>query len=175
MSRYYYCLLVAVALLISCEPSNEQTTTQSIDEIKSDIVSLLDKWHVAAAEGDFEAYFGTMDSRSIFIGTDATENWSKQAFADFSKPYFDKGRAWDFKPFNRNIYASESGTVVWFDELLKTWMGTCIGSGVFEKTEGQWRMKHYVLSIKIPNESVQEVIKAKGVQDSLFLNQYEKQ
>ena len=88
---------------------------------------------MAAAEANFDAYFGKMDTISVFIGTDASENWTKKEFSDFSKPYFDKGKAWDFKTLERNIYVNTSGDFVWFDELLNTWMGTCRGSGVLEK------------------------------------------
>lgn len=169
MFKYSYSISLILILLSACVGQKTQFATQSPDVVKASINRLLDDWHRAAAKGDFEGYFGTMDSISIFIGTDATENWSKQAFQEFSKPYFDKGRAWDFKPFDRNIYLSSSGNVVWFDELLRTWMGTCIGSGIFERIEGTWTMKHYVLSVKIPNESIQEVAAVKSVQDSLFL------
>ncbi|MEM0992904.1 MAG: nuclear transport factor 2 family protein [Bacteroidota bacterium] len=169
MHKIFIFISLSLFLLIACQPTPASETTQSASEIQATIDSLLDDWHRAAAEGNYEAYFGAMDSSSIFIGTDATENWSKQDFSDFAKPYFDKGRAWDFTPFDRNIYLSEVQNVVWFDELLRTWMGTCIGSGVFERIDGNWSMKHYVLSVKVPNESVQAVIAAKQVQDSLFL------
>lgn len=174
-SMKYYFTILGLSLCLACAQRKsvqvkptDATTTAIID-------SLLNDWHVAAAEGNYEAYFGKMDSQSIFIGTDATENWSKQEFETFSKPYFDKGRAWIFKPFDRNIYIAEAGNIVWFDELLDTWMGTCIGSGVFEQIEGSWKMKHYVLSVKVPNESIKAVVKAKHTQDSLFLSQHPSQ
>ena len=85
----------------------------------------------------------------------------KTQFANFSKPYFDKGKAWDFKTIERNIYISKNKDVVWFDELLATWMGTCRGSGVLEKNNTQWKIKQYVLSVTIPNDSIQKVIKLK--------------
>ncbi|WP_297805122.1 nuclear transport factor 2 family protein, partial [uncultured Polaribacter sp.] len=59
-----------------------------------------------------------------------------------------------------------------FDELLATWMGTCRGSGVIEKKDKIWKIKHYVLSIEIPNNDVQTVIKAKKKSDSIFLSNY---
>jgi hypothetical protein len=109
-----------------------------------------------------------MDDESIFYGTDASENWTKQEFQSFSKPFFDKGKAWSFKAFERNIYFSETGKVAWFDELLDTWMGTCLGSGVLEKIDDQWRIKQYVLSVAIPNDDMQKVIEAKHENDSIF-------
>lgn len=145
---------------------------QNLDKVNSppekSIDSLLDKWHQAASEADYETYFGIMDSVSVFIGTDASENWTKEQFAAFSKPYFDNGKAWSFKAFDRNIYFDKDSSVAWFDELLDTWMGTCRGSGVVEFIDDNWKLKHYVLSVAIPNESVQEVIQVKKQLDSLF-------
>lgn len=115
-----------------------------------------------------------MDSISVFIGTDATENWSKKQFEKFSKPYFDQGKAWSFSAIDRNIYVNEAGNFLWFDELLDTWMGTCRGSGVLEKKQGQWKIKHYVLSIEIPNSDVQAVISVKKKSDSIFLSSLKK-
>ena len=127
---------------------------------------------MAAAEANFDAYFGKMDTISVFIGTDASENWTKKEFSDFSKPYFDKGKAWDFKTLERNIYVNTSGDFVWFDELLNTWMGTCRGSGVLEKKGETWKIKHYVLSVAIPNGDVQKIIAAKKKSDSIFLKKF---
>ena len=52
-----------------------------------------------------------MTDKSVFIGTDAGENWDIKAFKSFSKPYFDKGQAWSFKAIDRNIYIYNDGTV----------------------------------------------------------------
>jgi hypothetical protein len=129
----------------------------------------LNDWHKAASEADFTGYFKKMDSISVFIGTDASENWSKEKFESFSKPYFDKGKAWDFKTLERNIYVNKSGDFVWFDELLTTWMGTCRGSGVLERKNNAWKIKHYVLSVSIPNNDVKDIVALKRRNDSLFL------
>lgn len=131
-----------------------------IDDEKT-INTLLDNWHLAAAEANYENYFQTMADESIFIGTDATENWNKKAFQNYSKPYFDKGKAWNFKSLERKIYLNKDSSIAWFDELLETQMKICRGSGVVEKENDQWKIKHYVLSMTIPNENVTEVIQLK--------------
>jgi len=131
------------------------------DEKKA-IDTLLDNWHVAAANGDYSGYFGKIADEGRYIGTDAGENWDKKAFSTFSKPYFDKGKAWDFKPLERNIYFSKDGKTAWFDELLDTWMKVCRGSGVLEKVGKEWKIKHYVLSMTVPNEVTQQVLPLKG-------------
>lgn len=166
-------LLFFSQFVISCASFHKPSSVKEISEIKNDINAVLNNWHLAASEANFDAYFGKMDSISVFIGTDAGENWTKQQFEAFSKPYFDKGKAWDFKTLERNIYINKTGDFVWFDELLNTWMGTCRGSGVLEKTNTKWKIKHYVLSVAIPNDDVKAVIEAKKKNDAIFLKKFD--
>jgi hypothetical protein len=164
--------LVLTAFVISCSTLKEPISVDDKKAIKKEVNIILNDWHLAATEANFDNYFGKMDSISVFIGTDASENWTKKQFSDFSKPYFDKGKAWDFKTLERNIFVNDAGTFVWFDELLNTWMGTCRGSGVLEKKGNDWKIKHYVLSVAIPNEDVQKVIEAKKDNDTIFLKKF---
>jgi len=158
-------------ILVGCNSDKEISISES-SVIKNNVNTLLNDWHLAASEANFENYFSKMDSISVFIGTDATENWNKEQFINYSKPYFDKGKAWSFTTLERNIYLNNSGTFVWFDELLNTQMGTCRGSGVLEKKGNSWKIKHYVLSIAIPNEDVNAVIEAKKKNDAIFLKNF---
>jgi len=125
------------------------------------ITILLDNWHKAAGAANFNKYFEALTPDAIFIGTDATENWSKTEFEAFSKPFFDTGKAWDFKPMKRHIYLSKDKKTGWFDELLDTWMKVCRGSGVLVKVGKEWKIKQYVLSMTIPNDVSDAVIKIK--------------
>lgn len=135
----------------------------------ANINTTLDAWHKAAAEAKFDTYFNFMADESIFIGTDATENWNKPAFMAFAKPYFDKGRAWNFTALERHIYFDASGKTAWFDELLDTQMKICRGSGVLVKEGSQWKIKHYVLSMTIPNDNSDAVVKVKApIEDTLI-------
>lgn len=154
-------LFVSILSLAGTVYLNTDASVNKKDETKT-INTLLDNWHLAAAKGDYNGYFGKIAEDGIYIGTDATENWDKKAFAAFSKPYFNKGKAWDFKPLERNIYFSKDGKTAWFDELLDTWMKVCRGSGVLEKEGKEWKIKHYVLSMTVPNDATQEVLPLKG-------------
>lgn len=165
-----FLILVVVVSFFNCNVKKDIENTPTIVSIKTNANTLLDEWHQAASEANYEGYFAKMDSLSVFIGTDATENWSKTQFQKFSKPFFDKGKAWSFKPLERNVYVNEAKDFVWFDELLTTWMGTCRGSGVLEKKQNVWKIKHYVLSVEIPNNDIQAVILAKKKSDSIFLS-----
>ncbi len=144
-------------------------SAQNGESEKKKVTQFLDQWHAAAAAANFENYFDAMAEESIYIGTDATENWNKKQFQAFAKPYFDRGKAWDFKAIERNIYFSENGKLVWFDELLDTHMKFCRGSGVLVLEKGQWKIKHYVLSMTIPNDTTDDVVKIKApIEDALL-------
>ncbi len=126
---------------------------------KSQINLLLDQWHKAASNGDEKVFFEeSMATDAIYIGTDASELWTRVEFEKWSQKYFERESAWDFKPYNRHIYFSKNKKVAWFDELLYTWMGSCRGSGVLEKHKGKWQLKHYHLAIAVPNEIVEEYL-----------------
>lgn len=138
------------------------------------INKVMDSWHYAAATANFNAYFDAMADAAIFIGTDANENWDKKAFMAYAKPYFDKGKAWSFTAVERNVYLSTDGKTAWFDELLSTQMKICRGSGVLVKINNQWKIKHYVLSMTIPNDISSEVIKIKTPIEDALLDELKK-
>lgn len=144
------------------------TCTWAVGQEEKQINTVLDSWHKAAAEADFESYFNQMTSEGVFLGTDATENWQNDEFKAFSKPYFDRGKAWSFSALERNIYVSQAGDFAWFDELLDTQMKICRGSGVLKKEKGKWKIAHYVLSIAVPNENVADLIQLKKEKDSIL-------
>jgi hypothetical protein len=153
-------IIVVVMVLFGCKSSQPK----NILNMKSEINLVLNNWHKAAAEANFNNYFNAMTDDAIFIGTDATENWNKSAFIQFAKPYFDKGKAWNFSALERNIYFSSDKKTAWFDELLNTQMKICRGSGVLVVDKnGNWKIKQYVLSMTIPNDHTDEVVKIKSL------------
>jgi ketosteroid isomerase-like protein len=150
-------IVLIVLILSGCKSMVENQTVS-----KANINSTLDDWHKAAAAASYDDYFNLMSDDAVFIGTDATENWNKKAFQAYSKPHFDKGKAWNFTTLERHIYFDETGKTAWFDELLNTQMKICRGSGVLVKIGTEWKIKQYVLSMTIPNENSNEVIKVKS-------------
>jgi len=162
-------LVLIVLVFASCNCNEKPAEQVNMIAEKEQINNLLENWHLNAAKANFESYFDAMSSESVFVGTDAAEVWNIQQFKDFSKPYFDKGNAWSFSAVERNIYLDSEGKIAWFDELLDTWMGVCRGSGVLKKKDGVWEIEHYVLSLTVPNENIQDVIQVNKEKDSLFL------
>lgn len=154
ISKIAFYLVVTALSLQSFSQENE----------KAEITKMLDNWHKAASNADQQAYFDGIAEDGIYIGTDATEIWTKKEFFEWSKPYFDKGKAWSFTALDRNIYFSEDRELAWFDELLQFSGGIFRGSGVVTRMDGKWKLKHYVLSLPVPNDKfkgVMEVINPK--------------
>lgn len=149
--------LIFASSSLSSLSAQVKMTEENIRAAKRKINSNLDQWHKAAATTNFDEYFDLMTKDAVFIGTDATENWDVKAFKKFCKPYFESGKAWSFTPIERHIYLGDQRNFAWFDELLDTHMGICRGSGVMQKVDGKWKVQHYVLSIAIPNEDVEQV------------------
>ena len=136
---------------------------------RNSIENMLNHWHLAAAEADYDGYFGCFSENAIYIGTDPTENWNLAAFKAFSKPFFESGKAWHFVALDRNIYLSADGKFAWFDELMDTQMLLCRGSGVLILEGKDWKIKHYVLSIAVPNEHTKEVVATKKLFDQSLI------
>ncbi|HNF42924.1 MAG TPA: nuclear transport factor 2 family protein [Ferruginibacter sp.] len=167
-------LLMATTLVVAaCSTPGKPAVADTAGEAKQ-IAAMLDSFNVAAAKADFNTYFGFYTEDAIFTGTDATERWNKKQFMEWAKPIFARGRAWDFKALQRNIYFDETGKLAWFDELLNTQMKICRGSGVVVKEGGAWRVKQYILSTMVPNDLLDTVIKLKTPQEDSIIRALEK-
>ncbi|HYF69867.1 MAG TPA: nuclear transport factor 2 family protein [Ohtaekwangia sp.] len=144
--------LFSVIILIAMVPTVSGQSNQ-------DIHQFIDRWHQAAAEANADVFFSSMSDQCIYIGTADYERWTKTEFIRFAKPYFDKGKAWDFKPYDRDLHVTSGGNIVWFSELLTTWMGVCRGSGILIRTHEGWKFAQYHLSVTVPNEIIGDFIK----------------
>ncbi|MBK6967300.1 MAG: nuclear transport factor 2 family protein [Bacteroidales bacterium] len=149
--------------------TGSRPSIETDDQVISELNTFISQWHESAAVSDHAAYIGAMDIDGIYIGTDATEYWTTNAFSTWSKPYFEKKKGWNLKKVNRHIYLSETGEFAWFDELLETGMGLCRGSGVLQKKDGQWLIFQYVLSPTVPNDLTNQVKTLKSGADSLLI------
>jgi hypothetical protein len=126
---------------------------------QKELVAVIDAWHLAAAKADENQFFGAMSADGVFLGTDASERWLREAMRKDMQKAFDKESAWDFKAKNRSIAVSADGRYAWWDELLDTWMGVCRGSGVLERSGKEWKIKQYNLALMVPNDKIKKVMK----------------
>jgi ketosteroid isomerase-like protein len=130
---------------------------QNRNELKKQLGEMLAKWHHAAAVADAKTYFSYLADDAIYMGTDATEFWTKAEFQKWAKPWFKRKSAWTIYATQRNIYLSKDKTYAWFDETLVAGFGPARGSGILIKTKDGWKIQHYNLSMTIPNEVSKQV------------------
>lgn len=131
----------------------------SAPDSQKEIATAIDAWHQAAAKADEDKFFGAMSADGVFLGTDASERWLREAMRKDMQKAFDKESAWDFKAKNRSIAVSADGRYAWWDELLDTWMGVCRGAGVLERSGKDWKIKQYNLALMVPNDKIKKVMK----------------
>lgn len=152
MNRIF--ILVIVLFFAACNcPKNKAPEAPTV-ATEQEINTFVNAWHQAATDANGDAYFDKITEKGVFIGTDASEHWNKTEFYAFAKPYFDKGKAWSFTATERNVFYSADSSVIWFDELLDTWMGPCRSSGVIQTVNDSLKMEHYQLSVTVPNQQM---------------------
>lgn len=145
------CLFLALIIMsfFSVAQAKEQAIAKS-----------LDQFHHAAAQANAQMYLDLLTDDAIFLGTDATERWTKKQFTDFVLPHFNQGNGWLYLVKERNISLVENTNVAFFDEILENHKyGTCRGSGVLIKTEQGWQISQYNLSFLVPNDVAKKVVK----------------
>jgi hypothetical protein len=139
------CCLLLASLSIHAQDGAKQ------DAVKAKVSAFIDEWHDDAAHARL-AYFDKMAKDGVYIGTDKTELWTREQFREWARPYFERKSAWAFKAIKRNVYMTPDAKTIWFDELLDTRMGVCQASGVIANTGKAFEIKHYQLSMAVPNE-----------------------
>lgn len=141
-------MLVSIVLM-SC--------AQYTESLQADIAAInrvLDDYHHAAANADWDTYFDLMSADGVFIGTDARERWSKPQFRQYSSG----SNGWVYTPQDRNINIAPDGESAWFDEaLLSQSFGSSRGTGVLIRTAEGWTISQYHLTLPIPNGMVRDI------------------
>lgn len=151
-------VLLLLTGLLAC-PGLANTDQQRIHRV-------LDDLHRFAASANGEAYFALYAPTAVFIGTDATEIWSKEDFQAYAHPYFSQGQGWTYTVTERTVTLSEDGQVAWFMEMLHNdSLGVTRGTGVLQHADGKWRVEQYHLTLPVPNAMIGDIataVKAHG-------------
>jgi hypothetical protein len=121
--------------------------------------AFVDGWHDDAAHARM-AYFDKIAPDGVFIGTDRSESWRRDAFLAWGRKYFEgRDKAWAYHATRRNVYVSGDGATAWFDELLDNDKGAhFMASGVLRRTTAGFLIEHYQLSIAVPNDVADQVV-----------------
>ncbi|MBT7225243.1 MAG: nuclear transport factor 2 family protein [Gammaproteobacteria bacterium] len=140
---------VVASSLMACVQSG-QLQQSDLDAINR----VLDSYHLAAANGEWDTYFDLMREDSVFIGTDARERWGKSEFRQYSSG----SNGWVYTPQQRSINITPDGASAWFDEaLLSQSYGSSRGTGVLIRTAQGWKISQYHLTLPIPNGMVRDI------------------
>ncbi len=152
---------LALLLITGCASTQDRQDRAEMELgiAKSTIALTLDLWHSAANEGNFDRYFHSMTDNSIFLGTDATERWTKPQFMDYAREPFADGHGWTYRPGERYITIATNGHTAWSDELLTHQSyGTLRGTSVLVKIDNDWKIAQYNLTFLVPNATAKEVV-----------------
>jgi hypothetical protein len=125
-------------------------------ELTMRVNAFVDEWHDDAAHAR-PAYFDKIASDGVYIGTDKSERWTRDVFREWAKSAFARPVAWAFTPLHRHVQFSADRTFIWFDEQVRSSMGTLQASGVMRPRGETFEIVHYQLSIAVPNEVIPEV------------------
>lgn len=148
-------IALVAALALTVAPQSDS------DDVLASAQAVIDHMHAAAARADGDAYFSLFTPDARFIGTDATERWTLDAFKAYATPIFARGQGWTYRPHDRvaTLAPGECRCIVWFDELLDNdSYGLTRGSGVVRLTSTGWKIEQYVLSIPVPNDRAKAVV-----------------
>src|SRR5882672_890321 len=104
-------VILACCLFLSASIAFAQDADTAL---RQQVNAFVDEWHDDAAHAR-PAYFDKMAKEGVYIGTDKTELWQRDAFKAWAKKYFDRKSAWSFKATRRNVYFSPDRQFIWFD------------------------------------------------------------
>ena len=151
-------LVMTFALALAASPLLAQPAGVEQGRARAEVSAVLDALHTMASEADFDGYFNLYAREAVFLGTDATERWTREEFMDYTRARFDTGTGWTYHMLERHVSVAPDGRTAWFDERLENAnLGETRGSGVLVQEEGRWKIAQYNLTIPIPNEMAREV------------------
>lgn len=166
MNMNHMCItsVSAVLLLGACSNQQSRQDAQAASRMESQHIAFVDHvlntWHHDASSGRFDAYFDAMTNQAVFLGTDATERWTKEEFMNYAREPFSDGEGWTYHPVQRFVAVDETGDTAWVDEVLShDRYGTLRGTAVMQHVDGEWKIAHYSLTFLVPNEKAGDVVR----------------
>lgn len=146
------------SLLTGCSTQpTRHAYEDKLDRLKVKLV--LSSWHLAASQGLYDPYFDAMTDDAVFLGTDASERWTKQEFMMYAREPFSDGSGWTYEQLEYNVAFNDAYDTAWVDEILENEKyGTMRGTAVLELIGDDWKIAHYSLTFLVPNERAGRVV-----------------
>ncbi len=160
-----FLITIGAGIMLASCASNTARTQWDLRVDRGTVGMVLDGWHADASAGNFDAYFGAMTEDSVFLGTDASERWTKHEFMGYAREPFSDGSGWIYMPSERFIAFDDDRETAWVDEVLtNAKYGTLRGTAVLRLVGGAWKIAHYSLTFLVPNEKAARVVEIIGEQ-----------
>ncbi len=141
MKTIFFIILSQVLTYNSCKVEQIQA------DRKIEINKIIDRWHLAASQANSNVYFACLDEDAMYLGKNSKQICTKKDLEQISKPLFEKGKAWNFKPIKRVVYFTDDYRFAWFNETLETADGLCKSTGVLCFNNNTWKIKYYQLAV----------------------------
>jgi hypothetical protein len=160
---------VALFVLSGCGASQAQQTANTVpgdpEAAVREVTALIAQRCEAGLHGDLELV--SPEGPILVVGTAGETMEGRALLEQTNASYESRGVAvrYDCSGVQRWVYASEAGDVVWAEEAIETHatfpgMQVAFPSQrtlVFERTAGGWRLRYYGLSVRLPDDRLDEV------------------
>lgn len=156
--RIIITIITAGAVSLATNSAFAKELKPLTDDAVTIINNKMDDFHHAADVGDKVRYLNHFAKDGVFMGTDDWERWPYDEFSQYVNTHFKDGKGWSYTPIKRHTTVNDQALFAWVDEIVesKKW-GRFRGTAVLEKTDQGWKLKHYSLSVLVPNESWEAV------------------
>lgn len=164
MTQKYFRIGYLILFSLGIGLFSQQTSLAQQDETNTDseeaITNLLIKIRIAAEKADSDKYFSCLAENGIFFGTDPGERYTRDQLKAVLDPYFKKGIGWKHEIKQRHVYVGPNDKIGWFEEQSeRDKVGTMRTTGVVMRKANDWVIVQYNVSILVPNEAVEDLVK----------------
>lgn len=121
----------------------------------------LDALHSSASAADGAAFFERLDPDVVWIGSAASDRWTRTGLQALATPLFEAGEGWTVTARARQVWLAPDpcDCLAWADEELESDVfSTAVGNALMRRGEdGEWRVWRYALTYPIPNDLARDM------------------
>ncbi len=133
-------------------PRSEIAETAPLSPAEQSVKTVINDFHLAAAQADTERYFQRSAPDLVFLASDPSERFDIDQLRAFAEPYFSQGKGWVATPTEQHVVVAEGSKIAWFDERLESVaFGEMRASGVLRQDDDGWRIVQYNVGFPVPN------------------------
>ncbi|MEM7766542.1 MAG: nuclear transport factor 2 family protein [Pseudomonadota bacterium] len=139
---------------LSAGPPGAAIAAEGLGTATEAATATLDTYYAAAAAADYDTWIAQFTSDARFYGTDASEDWPRDAFAESVKAGFATGQGWGFQVRDRRVTVAAGGETAWFAEIahFENTDYTLRPTGVLVRQSDGWKIAQLVMGVPFPND-----------------------